>query len=182
MFCSHTYVYICMSESDLDWPFIECEVYVSRYWKWTVRTCVPVCIWNQSLQYIIHPSCFKSSHRGRCDSIVFARIWCVNYVHALQVSAIRSCKSGDKSSNNLKDTYSPALMWLKNYPGCLLYCLDWIQWKLTPGFLKWSRMDYIHAYYLAWGCTYEMWSRAFPGWCVYVLGSVDVFVYILYMS
>lgn len=139
-------------------------------------------VWNQSLQYIIHPSCFKSSHRGRCDSIVFARIWCVNYVHALQVSAIRSCKSGDKSSNNLKDTYSPALMWLKNYPGCLLYCLDWIQWKLTPGFLKWSRMDYIHAYYLAWGCTYEMWSRAFPGWCVYVLGLVDVFVYILYMS
>lgn len=97
------------------------------------------------LQY--YSSCVKSGYRGRCDSSnVFTRIWWdYSYV---QVLSIRSCKSEDKSRNNLKDTCSPALMCLGV---CLLFRLGSVK-ILTRGFKNGAKWIIIHAYYLAWGC------------------------------
>lgn len=70
---------------------------------------------------VYYSSCVKSGHRGRCDSVNCLCQDMVRLVMCKYQLIIRSCKSEDKSSNNLEDTYSPALMCLTC--GCLLKLL-----------------------------------------------------------
>lgn len=154
----HTCISTCLSLTLIDLLLNVRCIHISLYWKWTVKTCVCM-IYN-----IIHP---VSNQATEEDVIQVMSLPGYGEI----IVMCKCCLSGvvnQKTNQGIIWRTLVAQLW------CVwvsVYCLDWVQWKLTRGFKNGAKWITIHAYYLAWGyiiltkCEVELFLVSV---CIYI--------------